>query len=97
MPTSEQPRNLLADAIADGIVRSIISKPKRQLSEHGWRLACVFALRQHWPDVDIQTAADWLTEYSGAKFGTPGYDWSYSAAETLAAAYVSEHGEATRP
>ncbi len=50
------------------------------------------ALQRYWPEIDAKTCADWLTDYAGAKYGTPGYCWTANVAKTLAREYVSECG-----
>lgn len=77
----------------DIIIKSIKSNPDRQLSDAGFGWALAIALQEHWPDLDRMTAVRWLREYVEVPTGTTGYDWSYSAAKSLAAQYVAEFGE----
>lgn len=85
---------LIGHAVAASVVKAVTNDPDKPLSEIGFRWACAIALKQHWPDLDIRTASYWLTDYIGVPVGTPGYDWTYSAAQDLAREYVGQFGEA---
>lgn len=99
-PSSPQEDNrvseVFADAIAKAIVKSIDSagRDNRELTEIGFDWALVIALKRYWPDVGNRTAIRWLREYIGVPFGTEGYDWTVSAANTVAREYVENFGEA---
>jgi len=85
--------DMVDDAVASAVVKSVTGDPDRQLSDVGFKWGCFIAMKQHWPDVTFQQAVDWLLEYIGVKIGTDGYDWSYAAAQCLAKEYVFQFGE----
>lgn len=85
---------LFGKVVAESIVKAVAAEPDRQLSPIGFRWACAIALKKYWPDMDVRTAAYWLTDYVGVPIGTTGYVWTFSAAQDLAREYVEQFGEA---
>jgi hypothetical protein len=85
--------DMVDDAVASAVIKSVTCDPDRQLSDVGFKWACFIAMKRHWPDVTFQQAVDWLLEYIGVKVGTDGYDWSYSAAKRIAKEYAGQFGE----
>lgn len=81
---------LLEEIMTDKFER----EPNLELTNAGFGWALSIALRKHWPDIDRGTAARWLWEYVGVPHGRKGYEWTYAAAQEIAAQYVSDFGEA---
>lgn len=83
----------LPNIVHGRLVENFRAQPDQQLPAGWFDLCLAHCLKQHWPDVDDDTAVRWLREYIGVKHGTRGYDWSYSAAEAVANEYASTFGE----
>ncbi len=84
----------LADLVVTTILKIINEAPSRELTEVGFDWALYIALKRRWPDVGMRESVRWLREYIGVQYGTPGYDWTASAAESVAAEFTSQFGEA---
>lgn len=68
-------------------------KPHAPLTRIGFLWALVLAFEATWPDLDRKSAISCANDCLEIPVGTPGYDWSASAANELVREYVAEHGE----
>lgn len=83
----------LPSIIDECLMEKLSKYPYRQLNAVGFRWALALSLREMWPDVKNYEAVEWLEDYINTPYGTPGYDWSFSGAKTIALEYVNEVGE----
>lgn len=86
-------KDTLPGLVEDALIKNFKANPNRQLQEGWFNLSLAYCLKQHWPDVDGTTAIRWLRDYIGARYGNPRYDWTYSAAESVAREYAQTFGE----
>jgi hypothetical protein len=83
----------LPSLIEEIMQKKFRDEPNIRLTHVGFNWAFYLALREHWANIDGQTAVAWLWEYIDVPYGHPDYDWTPAAAKLIASEYVLEFGE----
>lgn len=84
---------ILPAMVAEYMRTKFTLDPNRELSALGFSWALILAFEDAWPDLDRQSAISCARDCLEVPYGTPGYDWSASAARELVNEYVCTYGE----
>lgn len=68
--------------------------PEKFVSKSKYYRAFYNEMLRYWPNVTSSEAREYAREYTSARFGHSGFDWSEEAAREMARSYIADFGEA---